>query len=234
MKTPLQTILLLSTFGLAALLPTAQAQLVITGSTYGTFEPTAQPNTVIVNGPVTSTFAAGIPYRKFDHKTSIIFTGSMFTGVDSGDTFSLGTVKFNNGITKLHSTAKTAKMDLFLNIPGHGVSNFKVTTLLFGLDNTDNHGVQNIADLYYIGHTLPNTLKFKDGLAIFNIGLTDPSYGIAPGHPVGENHSGTVGITAEVQLVPVPEASTYATCAALGLVGAAGLRRLRRSKSVQV
>jgi hypothetical protein len=234
MKTPLQTLLLVSVLGLAAIAPTANAQLSISGSTYGTFEPTAQPNTVIVNGPVTSTFAAGIPYRSFDHKTSIVFTGSVFTGVDSGDTFSLGTVKFNNGITKLHSTAKTAMMDLYLNIPGHGVNNFKLTTLLFGLDNTDNHGVQNIADLYYIGHTLPNTLKFKDGLAIFNIGLTDPSYGVLPGHAIGENHSGTVGITAEVQLVPVPEASTYAAFAALGLVGVAGLRRLRRPQSVQV
>jgi hypothetical protein len=229
MKFPRQSLLVLTALALSTLLPAANAQLNLSGSTYGSFLSTGQPHTTIVNGPVTSTFSSGVPYRFFDHQTSIDFTGSAFTGVQSGDTFSLGTVKFNNGITKLHSTAHVASMDLFLNVPAHGVSNFKLTTLFFGLDNTDNHGVQDISDLYYIGHTLPPTLKFADGLVFFNIGLTDPSYGTLPGHPIHENKSGMVGITAEVRLVPVPEASTYATFAALGLLGVIGLRRLRRS-----
>jgi hypothetical protein len=234
MYSSLKSLIALSVLGLSALLPSIHAQLNLTGTTYGTFALPVQPHTTVVNGSVVSTFSSGIPYRSWDTQTSIAFTGSAFAGVESGDTFSLGSFKFKNGITKLHSTAQTASMDLYLNIPAHGVTNFKLTTLLFGLDNTDNHGVQNIPDLFYIGHTLPNTLKFSDGLALFNIGFTDASYGVAPGHSISENGTGTVGITAEVRLVPVPEPSTYAAFAALGLVGAMTLRGLRRKNAAKV
>jgi hypothetical protein len=229
MHSKLKTLLMSSALGLSALLSSAHAQLNLTGSTYGTFLPTAQPNTTIVNGPVVSTFSSGIPYRSWDTQTSVTFTGSAFTGVESGDTFSLGTVKFKNGMTKLHSTATFATMDLFLNIPAQGVNDYKLTTLMFGLDNTDNHGVQDIPDLYYIGHTLPSSVTFNGNLVLFNIGFTDASYTTAPGHSIHENATGSVGLTAEVRFVPVPEPSTYAAIAGLGLIGLVSVRRFRRS-----
>jgi hypothetical protein len=124
-------------------------------------------------------------------------------------------------------------MDLFLNVPAYGVTNFKLTTLMFGLDNTSNNGVQDVPDLFYIGHTLPDTLTFANGVLLFNIGFTDASYGILPGHSIHENSSGTVGLTAEVMFVPVPEASTYAAFAAVGLIGVVAMRR-RRSATIEV
>lgn len=233
MHPKLKTLIVSSALGLSALFSTAHAQLNLTGSTYGTFLPTAQPNTTIVNGPVVSTFSSGIPYRSWDTQTSVTFTGSAFSGVESGDTFSLGSVKFKNGMTALHSTATFATMDLFLNIPAHGVTDYKLTTLMFGIDNTDNHGVQDIPDLYYIGHTLPSSVTFNGNLVLFNIGFTDESYTTAPGHTIHENATGMVGITADVRFVPVPEPSTYAIFAGLGLVGLVAARRLRRAQAVQ-
>lgn len=217
----------LSALALTVLIsPIAHAQL-ISGSTHGVFELPAPANTTIVNGPVISTFASGIPYRFSDTKTSITFTGQTFLNKGDGDFLNLGLIKIKNGITLLGTTATAATMDLYLNIPTEGIMNFKLTTLLFGLDNTSNNGSQNIPDLFFIGYTDPATLHLDSGLMFFDIGFTVPSYNTEPGHPIAENKFGTTGIYAELAFVPVPEASTYALFAAVGLIGMTAFRRLR-------
>jgi hypothetical protein len=217
---------LLPVLALAAI-TSAHAQLSLTGSTHGVFTPPVVPFTTVVNGPVISTFASGIPSTPHEFKTSVKFTGSNFAGVQSGDSFSLGTVKITNGVTKLGSTATMATMDLLLNIPAKGVTNFNLTTLSFALDNTSNNGFQNVPDLFFIGNSTPNTLKVANTLVLFNVGYTDWSYNTLPGHPIPERKSGTVGLVADVRFVPVPEPSTYALFGALGLVSVVAYRRFR-------
>lgn len=211
-----------------AVVSSAHAQLFLTGSTHGVFAPPVVPNTTVVNGPVISTFASGIPATPHEFKTSVTFTGADFTDVQSGDIFSLGSVKIVNGVTLLHSTAAVATMDLLLNIPAEGVTNFNLTTLYFGLDNTSNDGFQNVPDLFFIGYSPLNSLTVANNLVLFNLGFTDPTYNTVPGHSIPERRSGTVGLLAEVQFVPVPEPSTYALFAAAGLAGVVAVRRFRR------
>lgn len=233
MHRSLNSIVLLSALGLSAIVSSANAQL-ISGSTHGVFDMPVTPNTTVINGPVISSFSSGIPYRPSDTQTSITFTGQTFLNKGDGDSLNLGLIKIKNGITLLGSTATVATMDLFLNIPAQGVTNFKLTTLMFGLDNTSNNGVQDIADLFFIGYTAPAELHLPNELILFNIGFTDPSFNTWPGHSIGENKSASTGIYAELTFVPVPEPSTYAMFAAAGLVGIVACRRLRSSREVQV
>lgn len=208
-------------------LTSAHAQLSLTGSTHGVFAAPVVPFTTVVNGAVVSTFSSGIPATPHEFQTSVTFTGSNFANVESGDWFSLGTVKIKNGVTLLGSTATLATMDLLLNIPAEGVTNFNLTTLYFALDNTSNDGFQDVPDLFFIGNSIPNELKIGDTLVQFALGYTDWSYNTEPGHSIPERKSGTVGLVAEINFVPVPEPSTYALFGALGLVGVVAFRRFR-------
>src|SRR5690606_37131128 len=88
----------LAALGLVALLPTAHAQLSLSGSTRGEFTGSDSFFTWINNGPVTSTLDTGIPLLIFPN-TSIEFTGDTFSGIGQGDSFDLGRVKIKNGIT---------------------------------------------------------------------------------------------------------------------------------------
>lgn len=212
--------------GLASALPSARAQLSLTGTASGAFIDPSLPNTTVVNGPVVSTFASGIPYRVSDTKTSIKYTGSSFADIGDGDWLDLGGLKITNGVTLLGSTAKTASMDLFLNL--NGQPSFKLTTLLFGIDSTANDGVANVPDLFLIGHGDVNALSFGGRKLTFDFHLTNPAFGIGSGASIAEGKSGTDGIYAIVHFSPVPEASTYAMFGVLLVGGVAATRRMRR------
>ncbi|ACB77167.1 choice-of-anchor K domain-containing protein [Opitutus terrae] len=217
------SLLLLSVLACAG---SAHGQLLLTGTTRGDFTGPLPANTWVLNGPVTSIFASGIPGSGIDTQTSITFTGASFTNEPASWWFGIGSVKIKNGMTLLGTTAATATMDLYMDIPAEGVSNFLLTTLTFGLDNTSNSGTQNIPDIFYLGHSAPATLVLPDKIVSFDIALTDPTY--ETGQSIGERKTGTVGLTAAFTFVPVPEPSTYAAFAALGLIGVAAVRRFRR------
>ncbi|ACB76610.1 choice-of-anchor K domain-containing protein [Opitutus terrae] len=225
MKSLVRSLLLLPTTALVCL-TAAHAQLTLTGSSHGVFTgPTGLFNS-ITNGPVESSFTTGWPFP-----TKITFTGDTFAAVGNGDTFDLGQVKIKNGITLFGTAAADAQMDLYLDVPGHAVSDFKLTTLLFAITNTPN--IPNWQpDLYYIGYTAPALLNIDGTYVTFDIGFTDPDFNVPPGEPVSEKHKDKVGLYATVAfsdpvITPVPEASTYAVFAALGLLGFVAIRRSR-------
>lgn len=225
MKSLVRSLLLLPTAALACL-TAAHAQLTLTGSSHGVFTGPTGLFDSISNGPVVSTFTTGWP-----SPTQITFTGDTFASVGEGDSFALGQVKIKNGLTLFNTAAADAQMDLYLNIPAHGLTDFKLTTLLFAITNTPNIPHWQ-PDLYYIGYTAPALLNIAGTYVTFDLGFTDPDFNAPPGAPVGEKHKETAGLYATVAfsepiITPVPEASTYAVFAAAGLLGFLALRRFR-------
>lgn len=218
--------------GLAAAIPTAQAQLTLSGTSHGEFTDPGLVYTSVSNGPVVSLFASGVPLRATDTKTSITFTGLPFANVGDGDQLDLGQIKIKNGITKLGTTASWAALDLFLTLPSESITDFKLTTLLFTIDNTANNGVGNVPDLFFVGLTEVNPL-FVGGRKInFDVKLTNPAFGTGSGSSIAENHSDSFGIYADLHFSPVPEASTFALWGSALLVGLVGLRRFRVSQQL--
>lgn len=223
-----------STLGLVAALPSANAQLLLSGSTYGEFVDPGHAFTTVTNGATQSTFASGTPYRPFapfnDTQTSITFTGSTFNDVGNGDQLDLGAIDITNGRTLLGTTAHNAAMDLYLNLPEHGIVDFKLTTLLFTIDSTANNG-SLIPDLFLLGHTGANQIKINNQLVTFDLQFTNPEFGIGDGAAIGEGTSAMNGIYAYLHFTPVPEPSTYALWGAVLLVGLIAFRRFRTSSA---
>jgi len=221
------TLARLAALGLAVLLPSAHAQLSLAGSTRGEFTGSDSFFTWINNGPVTSTLHTGIPLL-FIPNTSIEFTGDTFTGLGEGDSFDLGRVKIRNGVTLFDSAASFATMDLYLNLPSNGVLNHKLTTLTFAIENTPNFGFT--PDIFFIGYSAPATVKVDNTLVDFALTLSDEDY-LVDGQWIGELKTGKVDLSATVNFTPVPEPSTYAACAAAGLLGLVAWRRTRRAST---
>ncbi len=215
----------------------ALAQIDLSYSTSGMFTAPTGSNISIVNGTPVSTFATGLPMSP-DGPTTLTFTGASFTGTAfnggaNTDTFLLGTAKIHNGITALHSTANFADMDLFGSVPTFGVSNFKLTTLHFDLENTPNAGGA-VPDVYWIANSAPGVLKIGDTLVHFTIGLSNPAFSLSPGVAIPETGTGSVDLFTTATMTPVPEPSLYGLLAAAGLAAIVALRWRRRRSAVAV
>lgn len=228
----LKPLLAISALGLAAALPSAHAQLLLSGTSYGAFDDPALTYTSVSNSAAVSLFESGVPYRPFapynDTKTSIEFTSSTFADVGDGDQLDLGALQIENGITLLGTTAGWASMNLFLNLPEYGVLDFKLTTLLFTIDNTANGpGLANVPDLFLVGHTAENSLVINGNRIHFDVQLTKPQFGAGDGASISEGSFADLGLYATVNFTPVPEPSTYALWGTALLVGFVGLRRFR-------
>lgn len=229
MNSFLKSLIAVTALAAAIAVPSTHAQLLLTGSTYGEFIDPGLAHTTVSNGAVVSVFESGVPYRPnkpyFDTKTSIKFTGSSFLDIGDGDILDLGLLKIVNGVTKLHTTASTAAMDLYLDLPINGVSDFKLTTLLFSIDNTSNNGTKNIPDLFYVGHTEVNTFTSAGRTVTLDLQFTNPALSIGSGASISESSFALDGIYAMVHFSPVPEASTYALWGAALLLGVVAFRR---------
>lgn len=222
----LKSLFATSAFGLAALLPAAHGQLTLSGSSFGTFLDPTHANTVVTNGTPVSLFESGIPWRASDNATSIQFTGDTFTDVGNGERLDLGRIDITNGMTLLGSTATSAAMDLYLNLPENGIADFKLTTLMFAVDNTANHG-DAVPDLFLIGHSRANTLIIDGRAVTFDLRVTTPSFMTSPGSAIAEGSAAAEELYAYVHFTPVPEPSTYALWGTGLLAGLVALRRFR-------
>jgi PEP-CTERM motif. len=214
----------LAALGLVALLPSAHAQLSLSGSTRGEFTGSDSIFTWISNGPVTSTLYTGLPTILLP-TTHIQFNGDSFTGVGDNDTFDLGRVHIRNGITLFDTAASLVTMDLYLNLPANGILDHKLTTLTFAIENTPNFGF--VPDVFFISYSTPASIKVDNTLVDFALSFSDNDY-IESGQWIGEKKLGSVDLYATVNFTPVPEPSTYAACAAAGLIGLVAWRRTRR------
>lgn len=205
---------------------TTRAELMLSGSTHGVFSGATGMFDSISNGSSVSTFTTGWPLP-----SRISFHGNSFASAGDGDTFGLGKFKIKNGLTFGNTAAAEVMMDLFIDLPGHSVDDFLLTTLMFEISHTPN--VPGFSpDLYYIGSTTPALLNLGGTFVTFELGFSDPDYTVFPGELIRELHKDEVCLSATVafsgsQFTPVPEPSTYAAFAAIGLVGLAAVRRFR-------
>jgi len=227
----LKSLLAVSTLAIATAVPTAHAQLILSGSSYGEFVDPGLTFTSLTNGPVVSLFESGVPYKPaapHNHTTTAItFTGATFSNVAAGENLDLGAIEIRNGITLLGTTASWAAMDLYLNLPDHGIVDFKLTTLLFSIDNTANAGVGNVPDLFLVGYSAVNPLVLAGSAVNFNLHLSHPEFGIGDGASIAEGSIADLSLYATFDMTPVPEPSTYALAAAALLVGFIAFRRFR-------
>lgn len=224
--------------GLVAVLPSANAQLLLSGNAYGVFVDPMVAHTTVSNGPVTSVFESGVPYRPAapynDETTAITFNGQSFTDVGDGEALVLGGLSIRNGVTLLGTTASHAAMDLYLDLSSHGLSAFKLTTLSFSIDSTANNaGAGNVPDLFGVSHSPLNSLTLGGYMASFGLVFSDPAFLSSLGKSIAEGSTATTGdVYLNVAFTPVPEPSTYAAMGALVLVGAVCYRRFRRPSAV--
>ncbi len=233
----LKSLLAVSTLAIATAVPTAHAQLILSGSSYGEFVDPGLTFTSVSNGPVVSLFESGVPYRPAapfnDTTTSITFTGAAFSNVAAGEQLDLGSIAIRNGITLLGTTASWAAMDLYLNLPDHGVVDFKLTTLLFSIDNTANAGgIANVPDLFLVGYSAVNPLVLGGSAVNLNLHLSQPEFGTGAGASIAEGSVADLSLYATFDMTPVPEPSTYALGAAALLIGFIALRRFRSPATI--
>jgi len=207
-----------------ALAAGAQA-LTLSGSTAGFFQGVSSGNTTITN-TVDGSFASfrtGIPVGG-SFKSGVVFNGSDFTGITSGDTFALGVIKYYNGITKIGTSSADTLFDFYINLDTPTPSLLLLTTVKFGIDATINNADNVNPDLFTATFTQPAPVLIDGTWVKFTINDLPAST------MVKEN---TIVQLAEVTVTflnPVPEPATYGLMGALGLMGLAGYRRLRAQR----
>ena len=212
-----------SVLGLA-LAAGAQA-LTLSGSTAGFFEGVSSGNTTITNVPDGSfaSFRTGKPVSG-SFKSGVVFNGSDFTGISSGDTFALGTIKYYNGVTKIGTSSATALFDFYINLDTPTASTFLLTTINFGIDATINNAQNKNPDLFTASFTQPAPVLIDGTWVKFTIN------DLPAATQVKENTIVTLADVTVTFLNPVPEPATYGLMGALGLMGLAGYRRFRAQR----
>jgi len=199
--------------------------LTLSGSTAGFFEGVSSGNTTITNVPDGSfaSFRTGKPVTG-SFKSGVVFTGSDFTGITSGDTFALGAISYYNGITRIGTSSADALFDFYINLDSPTASTLLLTTVKFGIDATINTPGNLKPDLFTATFTQPAPVLIDGTWVKFTINDL-------PGSTVvKENTIVTLADVTVTFLNPVPEPATYGLMGALGLMGLAGYRRFRASR----
>lgn len=221
----LKSLLTASALALAVALPSARAQL-FSGATRGEFHDPNLSFTSVINSSDVSLFQSGVPSRPAHTQTSLSYSSAAFGPAGAGDQIELGTLLITNGRTLGGTTASWATLDVYLNLPEHGIADFKLTTLTFSIDNTENNG-SLVPDQFLVSIGETNTLTVDGRKIAFDVQLTNPAFGIGTGSSIAESTSAEFGLFANVHFTPVPEPSTYALLGAVLLVGVVAYRRLR-------
>lgn len=211
--------------GLALMCSMANAQLMLSGHTTGSFTDFSQPNTTVTNAPDGSwaQFHTGIPFGA-STQSKIDFTNATFTNVNSGDPIQIGIFNITNGITLLGSAAATAEFHIGLQLTSPTMDAVAISTVLFHIDNTPN-GPGGVPDTFSVTFDQPPPLLLAGFLVQFHVSVDPASFVIPEG---GSIQKGDITVT----FTPVPEPSTYAAFGAVLLVGVVAFRRVRGGRSM--
>lgn len=202
----------------------AQA-LSLSGSTAGFFQGVSLGDTTVTNVPDGSfaSFRTGKPVSG-SFKSGVLFNGSDFTNVVSGDTFALGVIKYYNGITKIGTSSADALFDFYIDLDSPTASTFLLTTIKFGIDATINNADNKNPDVFTASFTQPAPVLIDGTWVKFTIN------DLPAVTNVKENSIVTLADVTVTFLNPVPEPATYGLMGALGLMGLAGYRRFRAQR----
>lgn len=216
--------LLAAASGLALMCSMASAQLMLSGTTSGSFVDLAEANTTVTNSADGSwaKFHTGIPVFG-STQSKIEFTNVAFTDVTAGDPIQIGLFNITNGMTKIGSGAPTAKFNVGLNLTSPEMMALAVSTITFHIDHTIN-GEAGIPDTFGVSFAQPAPVTINGYKVQFTVSLEPAEFAVAENATI---QKGDIFVT----FTPVPEPSTYAAWGAALLVGMVAFRRIRGGKS---
>jgi len=206
--------------GLALTCTVANAQLLLSGNTTGSFDDLAEANTTVSNAPDGSwaTFHTGIPVMG-STQSKIEFTNVAFNNVGSGEPIQVGLFTITNGMTAIGSGAPTAKFNVGLQLTAPEGRTLAVSTMLFHIDHTPNLPGA-IPDTFSVSFEQPDPVHIKNTLVQFHVNVDPLEFQVAENSTIQKGD-----IT--VSFTPVPEPATYAAWGAALLVGFVAYRRIR-------
>jgi hypothetical protein len=212
--------------GLALACSVANAQLMLSGHTTGSFVDLAEANTTVNNAPDGSwaTFATGVPISG-STQSSIEFTNDTFTDVVSGEPIQVGLFTITNGRTVGGSGAHTAQFNLGLELTSPEWQNVALAAMTFHIDHTENVN-SLIPDTFSVSFDQPSSMYIGNYLVQFHVNFDPMEFQVGEGSAVTR---GDITVT----FTPVPEPSTYAAWGAALLVGFVAYRRFRGGKNVE-
>jgi hypothetical protein len=213
-----------SALGLACLVSTAQAALLLSGSTQAAFQGSSSGWTEINNAPDGSfaSYRTGLPVTG-SFKSGVVFDGSDFVDISDGDDFSFGLITYYNGRTLVGTSAAVAKLDVWLDLSDPAWSPLLLTTITFVIDPSLNAGGL-IPDFFLAAYSQPDPIwidGYKVQFTIEDLPLITLT--------VGEGMVETMG-NLHVEITPIPEPATYGMIASASLLGLAAYRRFRGQK----
>jgi hypothetical protein len=211
--------------GLALTCTVANAQLLLSGHTTGTFDDLAEANTTVSNAPDGSwaTFRTGIP-SPGSVRSSIEFTNDTFTNIGSGAPIQVGLFEITNGMTYIGTGAQVARFNLGLELIAPEWKSIALTTMHFHIDHTVNTPNSGIPDTFSVSFDQPAPLMIQGYLVQFHINVDPLEFQIAENATV---QRGDISVS----FTPVPEPSTYAAWGAALLVGFVAYRRVRSGQA---
>jgi hypothetical protein len=216
--------LLAAASGLALMCSMANAQLMLSGNTTGSFVDLAEAHTTVANSPDGSwaTFHTGVPITG-STQSKIDFQNVSFTNVSSGDPIQIGLFTITNGMTKIGTGAPTAKFNVGLNLTSPEMMSFAVSTITFHIDHTIN-GATGTPDTFGVSFAQPAPTTIDGFKVQFTVSLEPAEFQVAENATI---QKGDIYVT----FTPVPEPATYAAWGSALLVGLVAFRRIRGGKS---
>ena len=208
-------------FGFALMCTVANAQLLLSGTTTGSFVDLSEANTTVANAPDGSwaTFHTGIPVSG-STQSKIEFTSAAFNNVASGEPIQVGLFNVTNGMTEIGSGAPTAQFKLGLQLTAPEWQTVALSTITFTIDHTPNGTDGSIPDTFSLAFNQPAPVVVKNTLVQFHINVEPLGFQVAENATV---QKGDITVT----FTPVPEPATYAAWGAALLVGFVAYRRIR-------
>lgn len=218
--------LLAPVFGLALTCSLANAQLLLSGYTTGSFTDLSEAHTTVTNAPdgSSASFSTGVAATG-STQSIIAFSNATFTDVGFGDPIQVGVFSITNGKTLIGTGAHTALFNLGLTLTSPITDSVAVSTVTFNIDHTVNGVNGSVPDIFSVSFAQPPPTQVGNFLVQFHLNVVPLDF------PVAENSTVEKGdIT--VTFTPVPEPATYAMWGAALLLGLVAYRRIRGSKSL--
>lgn len=153
----------------------------ISGSVIGVFEPNGLDYTSIINSPDgDASFRTGVVAGK-SFQSGVVFDSQAFTDLTEGETVSVGTFNYYNGVTQIGTSSHTAALDLYLKLNDPLSEWVHLSTLNFGIDATINTPEKLVADKFTVNYLQPVDIRVGDQW--FSVSLS----GLASSTTVAEN-----------------------------------------------
>lgn len=206
--------------GLALACTGANAQLLLSGSTTGSFDDLAEANTTVMNSADGSMakYRTGIAAMG-STQSKIEFTNVAFNNVASGEPIQIGLFTITNGMTLIGSGAPSARFNIGVKLTSPVAEMVAVSVINFHIDHTPNMA-GSIPDTFGVSFMQPSPVLINNTLVQFHVSVDPLEFQVAENATI---RKGDITVT----FTPVPEPSTYAAWGAALLVGFVAYRRVR-------